>query len=288
MYRGRFAPTPSGPLHLGSLLTALASWLQARSRGGIWLLRIDDLDRPRCVPGAEAEIRRQLLAHGLRWDEEPLRQSGQLQRYRQALARLAAEGHTYRCICTRQVLRGSQRPGPDGPVYPGSCRAGGHASGAVRARLPDSPVVLDEAGTPLRRTAAQIGDPVVERSDGTPGYALASVLDEEALGITEIVRGGDLLGASFQQQALRTLFGLKAPAHRHLPLLTDGRGRKLSKQNHAPPIDTGAAADSLRRCLALLGQEPVRPDVLEPVRIVELAAERWNPELIPARASIAV
>lgn len=288
MYRGRFAPTPSGPLHLGSLLTALASWLQARSRGGAWMLRIDDLDRPRCVPGAEAEILRQLAAHGLAWDGEPLRQSEQLSRYRGAVARLEAAGVTYRCACTRQTLRDSQRPGADGPVYPGTCREAGHSGGALRARLPVTAVLLDEAGTLLRREAADIGDPVLERADRTPGYALASALDEEALGITEIVRGGDLLGASFQQQALRPLLGLAAPAHRHLPVLTDAQGRKLSKQNHARAIDAGEAASNLRRCLELLGQDPGSGGVAEPAQLLARAAERWRPERVPARRAIAV
>lgn len=286
MYRGRFAPTPSGPLHLGSLLTALAGFMQARSRGGAWLLRIDDLDAPRCVPGAEAEILRQLRAHGLDWDGEPVRQSARGRQYRDAIARLDASGQTYRCACTREVLRGAQAAGPDGPVYPGTCRSAGHSTGSLRARLPAAPVALRERGATFVRRAEDIGDPVIERADGIPGYALASVVDESAMGITEIVRGADLLGASVQQQALRPLLGLAEPLHLHLPLLTDAQGRKLSKQNHAAPLDELAPASNLRRCLEWLGQEPEAG--LDVAGTLRHALERWNAAAIPGTRAIVV
>lgn len=286
MYRGRFAPTPSGPLHLGSLLTAVAGYMQARSHGGAWLIRIDDLDTPRCVPGSEAEILRQLQAHGLRWDSEPLRQSAQRDRYRQAIARLESSGTTYRCRCTREMLRNSPHQGPDGPVYAGTCRHAGHREGSLRVALPAVVVTLDERQAPLTRAPGEVGDPVVERSDGQPGYALASAVDEQALSITEIVRGADLLGASFQQEALRPLLGLPSPAHLHLPVLTDDQGRKLSKQNHAPALDGGAVSANLRRCLSWLGQDPgTEPDTES---LLDAAARRWDPRRIPRLASIAI
>lgn len=281
-YRGRFAPTPSGPLHLGSLLTALAGWLQARSQGGQWLIRVDDLDLARCVPGSAEQILRQLETHGLDWDEEPRYQSAHLAEYRAALEQLRASGQVYGCACTRAELTRDSLPGPDGPVYPGTCRSRDPGSRplAFRLRVPAVLCCLDDAwqGLRCRELESEVGDFVLRRSDGVPGYQLASVVDEAAQGITEVVRGADLLGSSIRQLYLHQALGLPAPDYRHLPLLVNRDGLKLSKQNHAPAIETHRAGANLLRCLALLQQQP--PDDLQtasPPTILHWAVANWQP-----------
>lgn len=287
-YRGRFAPTPSGPLHLGSLLTALASWLDARHRGGAWLLRIDDLDRARCPPGTDAAILRQLEAHGLHWDEAPRYQGAHVDEYRDALRRLGQAGHTYACTCSRARLKRDARPGPDGPVYPGTCREAGHGPRrhALRARLPELELCFDDAwqGRACRQLAGEVGDFVVRRADGQVAYQLACAVDEHAQGITDVVRGADLLGSTFCQRWLQQQLGLLPPRHAHLPVLVDSRGRKLSKQNRAAPVEARAAARNLRHCLALLGQ-PV-PAAGAPAAILGEAAARWDAARVSRTAQI--
>lgn len=288
-YRGRFAPTPSGPLHLGSLLTALASFLQARHAGGAWLLRIDDLDRPRCPPGMVGRILRQLEAHGLTWDEAPRHQLACVDEYRGALERLRQSGLLYRCSCTRAVLRAVSRPGPDGPVYPGTCRGAARTRGSVRLRAGSGPLSLEDGwqGRQCRELGAEVGDFVVQRADGALAYQLACAVDEHAQRITEVVRGADLLGSTFQQRRVQQLLGLPTPAYRHLPVVTDARGRKLSKQNHAAPVDARDASANLLQCLALLRQEP--PASLRgaaPGEILGWAVAHWAAAKVPRTAQI--
>jgi len=203
-YRGRFAPTPSGPLHLGSLLTALASWLDARAAGGHWLLRIDDLDQARCPPGAESRILRQLEDHGLFWDEPPRYQSAHLAQYETMRESLRDLGLLYACSCTRATLMRTATQGPDGPVYPGTCRMAPVSRRDARAlslrfAVPNerSRFIDRIQGEMTRDNRSEIGDFAVWRSDGIAGYHLACVVDDVAQGITHIVRGADLLGASF-------------------------------------------------------------------------------------------
>lgn len=289
-YRGRFAPTPSGPLHLGSLLTALASWLQARSKGGSWLLRIDDLDRPRCLPGAVTEILRQLDAHGLHWDEAPRYQHEHQSEYQAALERLIARGEVYPCTCTRARLEQASRSGPDGPVYDGHCRRRSlpcHERHALRLRVPDEVLALQDGwqGPQQRNLALEVGDFTLRRSDGCFGYQLACAVDERAQGITEVVRGADLLGSTFRQCLLMLHLGWPLPSYRHGPVLLDPRGRKLSKQNHAAPLQAATAGENLLTCLAHLGQEP--PPALRgetPMVVLEWARQHWRPERLSSLA----
>lgn len=285
-YRGRFAPTPSGPLHLGSLLTALASYLQARRAAGQWLLRIDDLDSERCRAEHSDAILRQLEAHQLLWDEPPRLQSRHVAEYQTAFEQLHDLGLLYPCACTRAQLAQDSLPGIDGPVYAGTCRDHTRLAQRVawRLRVGDGELRSGDAWQgELRRSLRQdIGDFVLRRADGQIGYQLACVVDEAAQGITEVVRGADLIGSSFRQLHLQALLGLPAPAYRHLPLLLDDHGRKLSKQNHAQPISSAGAGDNLHYCLELLGQAPPQElrgaDAMAMMRWGQL---HWNPQKVP-------
>jgi glutamyl-Q tRNA(Asp) synthetase len=286
-YRGRFAPTSSGPLHLGSLLTALGSWLQARAAGGAWLLRIDDLDTERCRPGHAGTIQRQLEAHGLLWDEPPRLQSGHVAEYQAAFERLQALNLIYPCACTRTQLARDSLPGIDGPVYAGICRGQAVTANrpAWRLHVGTGELVLNDPwqGRLKRDLQGNIGDFVLKRADGQIGYQLACVVDEAAQGITEVVRGADLIGSSFRQLHLQSRLGLPSPAYRHLPVLAGRDGRKLSKQNHARPIDAAHAALHLYHCLELLNQAP--PPELRGAAVEDLlrwGLEHWQPQAIPA------
>ncbi|HEY0974131.1 MAG TPA: tRNA glutamyl-Q(34) synthetase GluQRS [Solimonas sp.] len=295
-YRGRFAPTPSGPLHLGSLLTALASWLQARHHDGVWLLRIDDLDAARCPPGTDGLILRQLEAHGLTWDEPPLYQSRRHDAYADALDQLRRQATLYACDCTRRALKARLATGPDDSIYDGHCRERALAATpghALRLRVDAGTITLDDAGLgPCRRDLqTDIGDFVVARGDGIPGYQLASVIDDRDLRIGEIVRGADLLGSSIRQRYLFDRMDWPAPAFRHLPVLTGADGRKLSKQNHAAPLadDPAGIADSLWRCLNWLNQVP--PPELRRAGVDTLlgwARLHWNAATIPRVQALAL
>ena len=283
-YRGRFAPTPSGPLHLGSLLTALASWLAARQVGGEWRLRIDDLDQPRCLPGAEDLILRQLEAHGLLWDGTPERQTTHQAQYRAALQQLDAQELLYPCNCTRATLAASSLSGPDGPVYAGTCRNAStppaHPA-ALRLRLPPGELQWQDGiqGLVQRAVPQECGDFVLRRADGLIAYHLACVLDELRMGITEVLRGADLVGATAQQLALMKSLGERPPAYAHVPVLLADDGRKLSKQNGAAAIDTGTAAVArqLLFCLEALQLSP--PAALAGASakvILEWALPHWD------------
>jgi glutamyl-Q tRNA(Asp) synthetase len=291
-YRGRFAPTPSGPLHLGSLLTALASFLHARKAGGSWLLRLDDLDRPRCVPGADTVILRQLEAHGLHWDESPYRQSAHRKLYSDALATLLRAQRVYRCVCTRARLNLNAVPGPDGPVYAGTCRDNAPPPGnrnALRLRVTDDLLCVDDAlqGRVCRKARSDIGDFVVHRADGVPGYQLACAVDEANMRISHVVRGADLLGSTLRQRAVQLALELPVPEYAHLPVLVTADGRKLSKQNHAVPVQEQDAANNLWHCLAWLGQSP--PVLLQheqPADILAWTLRHWDWSNVPRSAQI--
>lgn len=292
-YRGRFAPTPSGPLHLGSLLTALASWLCARTVGGVWLLRVDDLDRERCDPASTAQILGQLDAHGLHWDETPRYQSEHLEAYMAALECLRVEGRLYACDCSRTQLRERGQPGREGRVYDGRCRQRQRALAAHAWRLRVDPQERSfEDGWQGRqhcRMDVEIGDFAVRRRDGTIAYQLACAVDEHAQAITDVVRGADLLASTFMQLQVSSALGFNAPAYRHLPVLVTEDGRKLSKQNHAPPIEIQAAASNLCRCLQWLGQAP--PDRLHTASVAEVlgwALAHWQADRVPRTTCIKV
>lgn len=268
-YIGRFAPSPSGPLHAGSLVAALASWLDARVQGGRWLLRIEDVDTPRTVPGAAEHIMGQLEALGLRWDGDILWQSRRGDTYQAAFDALAARGLIYGCGCTRReiadsALRGQTVPGADGErPYPGTCRHGlapGRQARAWRLIVPPGQERFEDRwlGPQEQDVARAVGDIALKRADGLWAYQLAVVVDDGAQGITDVVRGADLLGSTARQRVLGRLLGLPPPRYLHVPLILDpASGLKLSKQNGAPAIGADASLASLQAAWRALGFMPL-------------------------------
>ena len=271
-YVGRFAPSPTGWLHAGSMVAALASWLDARAHGGRWLVRIEDVDGPRCIAGAEDAILRQLADCGLHPDAPPLRQSDRGALYAQALERLHAAGLAYGCRCTRREIaqalqaRGLGRERHGDLVYPGTCRPGGPQpvpwpeARAVRLLTcadDGRDTVIDwqdrRLGAQRQNLSREVGDFVLRRADGLWAYQLAVVVDDAAQGVTDIVRGEDLADNTPRQILLRRHLGLPQPRHLHTPLVLAADGQKLSKQNGAVPVDTGRPAEVLAAAARALG-----------------------------------
>ena len=256
---GRFAPSPSGPLHAGSLAAAMASWLDVRARGGRWLLRIEDVDRPREVAGAADDIVATLAAFGFRWDGPVVRQSHRGDLYRRAFDRLQAAGAVYPCGCTRREIEQAVDADPvAAAVYPGTCRHGlatGRSARAWRVRVPDREVAVDDraAGVIRQNPARDVGDFVVKRADGLWAYQLAVVVDDAAQGVTDVVRGADLLDSTPRQRLLQELLGLPQPRTLHVPLVLDEAGRKLTKSSGAPAIDRRRPLDALHAAAVHLG-----------------------------------
>lgn len=293
MYTGRFAPTPSGPLHFGSLIAALASWLDARAQGGRWLVRIEDLDSPRCMPGAADTILRQLEAHGLTWDGEIVYQSTRTEAYREALKTLRRLGLAYPCSCSRTRIRAqATRMGVDGPIYPGTCRMHPPLADHPHAVRLDTRGALIEFSDRLFGTIQQdignaLGDFVIWRVEDIASYHLAVVVDDAWQGVTDVVRGADLLDSSPRQIWLQRLLGLPTPRYLHLPLALAANGQKLSKQNLAPALALKTAAAQLTCALLFLGQAP-EPGLAQarPEEILAWATPRWRPEAIPTAHQI--
>jgi glutamyl-Q tRNA(Asp) synthetase len=283
---GRFAPSPTGPLHLGSLVAALGSWLFARAKGGRWLVRMEDLDTPRVVPGAADDILRTLERFGLTWDGEIVFQTRRLSLYDAAFEDLLRRKEVYACACSRaDLLRAASAPDRADPlppgVYPGTCRSGlppGRTARAFRFRVPPGTITFEDLlfGPVSEDVAAAVGDFVVKRVDGPYAYQLAVVVDDAAQGVTEVVRGADLLDSTARQIALQRALSLPMPAYAHLPLVLGADGKKLGKRDGALPLET---LDEARRRAALafalsaLGQEEAETP-LE-------AARRFDPSRIP-------
>jgi glutamyl-Q tRNA(Asp) synthetase len=278
MPTGRFAPSPSGPLHFGSLVAALASWLDARAAGSRWLVRIEDLDTPRVKHGAADEILRALDRLGLYWDGEVIFQSARAALYERALARLR---DSYLCGCSRQEIADSAVSlATDGAqVYPGTCRAGmpaGKTGRALRVRVAGTVSFDDRVQGPVMQDLArEVGDFVLRRGDGQFAYQLAVVVDDADQGVTDVVRGADLLESTPRQIYLQRLLGLPTPRYLHVPIALDAQGAKLSKQTDARGIDP----DGLQRALRFLGQPPSST--------LDAALRLWDPALIPARRAAA-
>jgi glutamyl-Q tRNA(Asp) synthetase len=286
-YCGRFAPSPTGPLHFGSLVAAVGSFLQARAHGGRWLVRMEDLDPPREVAGAADDILRTLERFGLAWDGEVMYQSRRAAAYREAIEQLRRRGVLYACGCSRREIADSSIAGIDGPVYPGTCRHGlpaGRLERALRVRTDGARIAFDDRwqGRQVCELEGLIGDFVIRRADGFVAYQLAAAVDDAAQGITEVVRGADLLFSTPRQLHLQQLLGFPAPAYAHLPVAVNGRGEKLSKQTGALSVAREAPAPLLQRVLSFLGQDaPADLAQCSPDDIWRFAVSRWCPERVP-------
>lgn len=290
MYIGRFAPSPTGLLHIGSLLTALASYADARAQDGRWLVRMEDLDPPREMAGAADDILRTLEAFGFEWDGGVAYQSRRYDLYHEALGRLKAKGLVYPCDCSRKDWQAVARAGADGFVYNGCCagldpQRALHKTPAWRVRVPDEIIGFDDAvvGHYAQNLAHDIGDFVLLRADGFWAYQLAVVADDAAQGITHIVRGQDLLVSTPRQLWLQRALDAPEPHYAHLPLLVNGAGQKWSKQTLAPALDLGAREALLRQVMAYL-KLPAAPEVDRPQDLLAWAVRHWDMAKVPKAA----
>ncbi|QSX36504.1 tRNA glutamyl-Q(34) synthetase GluQRS [Shewanella sedimentimangrovi] len=279
-YIGRFAPSPSGALHFGSLIAALGSYLRARAMQGHWLLRIEDIDPPREVPGASDAILRTLEAFGLHWDGEVLYQSSRTEAYEERITQLLSAGEAYFCQCSRKQIQAA------GGIYDGHCRDLGLTAGAIRIRNHAAVASFEDKLIGLVRVEPGFAgeDFIIKRSDGLYAYQLAVVMDDAMSGITEIVRGCDLIEASCRQLSLFRQFGAPEPDFLHLPLACAEPGFKLSKQNRAQPVDDDDPAPALLRALTFLGQAPVDSD--SPERMLAQAVSQFTLDSIPRQREI--
>jgi len=285
IYRGRFAPSPTGPLHFGSLVAAVGSYLDAKVSQGEWRLRIEDVDTQRTVPGAADGILRTLERYGFEWDGEIVYQSARGALYEQALHSLTRGGLTYLCSCSRAEIEAyaPRNLDEEGELrYPGLCRHGPlhpDRAMAVRFRVPELPIAFTDRlqGTVTVDLPGSIGDFVVKRRDGLFAYQLAVTVDDRDQGITHVVRGADLLYNTPRQMALQSALGFGSPAYVHLPIATDESGRKLSKATEATAVDLKKPASTLRQVLAFLNQSP--PAALDRESVVDVwrwAKSHWN------------
>ena len=286
VYRGRFAPSPTGPLHFGSLIAAVGSYLDARHHHGKWLVRIEDLDTPRTVRGADRDILGTLEAFGLHWDESVVYQSRRTEAYDLAFQRIKESGKAYPCACSRREIADSAILRGDEVVYPGTCRNGiapGKSARAWRLRVADKRVSFSDSlqGSISQELANEVGDFVVLRADGLYAYQLAVVVDDAAQRITDVVRGADLLYSTPRQIYLQHLLGLRTPNYMHLPVVVNRRGEKLSKQNLAQPVSKDDASRTLFDALVVLRQQP--PAELKmgnTEQILAWAVAHWQPEAL--------
>lgn len=280
-YRGRFAPSPTGPLHFGSLVTAIASYVEARIHQGQWLIRIEDLDPLREPPEATGQILRSLDAHGL-FPDEPVRfQSRRHDAYQDAIHQLLATGHAYRCPCSRKELLAN------GGRHPRYCRDSEPVTRehpfAVRFALHDEHCQWQDMllGLQHQEVRAELDDPVILRKEGFYAYQLAVVVDDIDQGITDVVRGSDLLDMTAQQQQIFRALGSEPPRWLHIPVILNEQGQKLSKQTHAPALDDDRASENLVHALDALGQEPPASLLTaSPDEILDWACRHWRRQAI--------
>ncbi|WP_127224007.1 tRNA glutamyl-Q(34) synthetase GluQRS [Neisseria meningitidis] len=291
MYTGRFAPSPTGLLHIGSLLTAAASYADARSNGGKWLVRMEDLDPPREMPGAASHILHTLEAFGFEWDGEVAYQSRRYALYEETLCRLQTAGLVYPCHCSRKDWQAGARRGADGFVYNGRCRHPGQRPApqgkqpAWRIRVPDRIIGFSDGivGGYAQNLARDIGDFVLLRADGYWAYQLAVVADDAEQGVTHIVRGQDLLVSTPRQIYLQQCLGVPTPQYAHLPLLTNAQGQKWSKQTLAPALDLNRREQLLRQVFRYL-KLPEAPETDRPAELLDWAVAHWDMDKVPKHA----
>lgn len=292
MYRGRFAPSPTGPLHFGSLVAAVASYLEAKVHEGEWLLRIEDLDQPRIMPGAADCIMNRLEAFGFEWDGAVVYQSQRQALYTEAFAKLLLADRLYPCGCTRKEIADSAIHGIEGAIYPGTCRGGlapGKSARAWRIRAEDRPIGFKDAiqGFVAQNLARDIGDFVLKRADGLYAYQLAVVVDDAEQGITHVVRGADLLDSAPRQIYLQEQLELPLVSYAHIPVAVNADGEKLSKQTLAPEITSEASSNALWKALHFLGQSPPALLRQEALSVVwSWAHSHWSLKKVPRTTAL--
>src|SRR6266705_4185441 len=291
-YRGRFAPSPTGPLHFGSLVAAVGSYLEARWNRGRWLVRMEDLDRPREARGASKAILEMLEAYGFEWDGKVVFQSRRDAAYGAALKRLAHERAVFPCACTRREISDSTVSAAGESIYPGTCRKGlppGRPVRAMRVRVDNAVIAFEDMlqGRIEQNLAREVGDFIVRRADGLFAYQLAVVVDDFEQSITDVVRGADLLASTPRQVLLQRLLGYPGPRYIHLPVAVNRSGEKLSKQTLARPLAIEDAPEQLVRALRFLGQAP--PADLAVADVAEIwswARPSWRSDTIPRQRSL--
>lgn len=294
MYIGRFAPSPTGPLHFGSLVAAVASYCDAKSNQGKWLVRIEDLDKPRTVKGATAHILNTLEAFGLMWDGEIVHQSTRDEIYADAFKQLSAKNIIYPCTCTRkEIADSSNLQGVDGLIYPKTClktpSLQTNADAAFRVIAPDSAISFQDAiqGKMTQHLSQDIGDFILKRKDGLFAYQLAVVVDDAAQDVTHIVRGADLLDSTPRQIYLQQQLGLPTPHYAHVPVVVNAQNEKLSKQTLAKPIAPESAPLLIFEALCFLGQHP--PLEIKNATLAEVwcwAIENWQITSVPKQRTL--
>jgi len=269
-YIGRFAPTPSGPLHFGSIVAAVGSWLDAKAAGGIWKLRIDDLDPPRVAPGCIDSILHSLEGHGLHWDGQPQYQSNCFERYQEVLEQLTHAGHVYFCNCSRKDWQHSE-------IYPGTCRPLQHSTGrGLRFKSLDGTIAWEDRsfGTTQIDVSSQVGDFLLKNAHGIFSYQLANAIDDCDMGITDVVRGADLLTVTAAHISLQRALQAKPLRYRHLPLALTSEGEKISKATHAPAAAAEDAPDTLKRAFHHLGLGVIPLDDVH--HMLDEAVSKWS------------
>ncbi len=286
---GRFAPSPTGPLHFGSLVAALGSYLNIKNRGGDWLVRIEDLDPPREQAGADTAILKMLEAHGLSWDREIEYQSRRSTLYDTALDSLDKQQLTYACQCSRKDITETS-PDKNGPRYPGTCRQKKLPidSASIRVCVDNHPISFTDTiqGAITQELDQEVGDFIVRRRDGFFAYHLAVVVDDADQSVSEIARGADLLDSTARQIHLQRCLSLTTPDYIHFPIAINRLGQKLSKQTHAPPLVKNQAGKTLKRALDFLGQQPPA-DLGENVReVMDWARQHWSLARVPRQRRI--
>lgn len=279
---GRFAPSPTGSLHFGSLVSAVASYLEAKCADGTWLLRVEDIDPPREIAGSSAEIISDLRKLGMRPDQPELYQSSRTAAYQKAIQQLLKQGLAYPCACSRKDL-------PASGIYPGTCQNGiaeGKAARAIRFRVGTDRCEFDDGlqGLVTDSLASSCGDFIIHRADGLFAYQLAVVVDDDFQGITQIVRGADLLDSTCRQICLQKALGIDTPEYMHLPLAISADGKKMSKREQSDPIKHKDPAFAISQTLDFLGQSP--PQDLSLDELWAWALQHWDSKLIPRKKEI--
>lgn len=294
-YCGRFAPTPSGPLHFGSMIAAIGSYCDARANNGSWHVRIDDIDKPREVPGAADDILQTLARFGLEWDGEPVFQSRHLTSYHTAIHILRSRAHVYACSCSRKEISQADETGVDNPIYSGACRNGlkiGRRARSLRLQI-DIDVQADFSdflqGTISQYLATEVGDFVLYRSGGIFAYHLACAVDDAQQGVTHVVRGADLIESTPRQIHLQRLLGIPTPAYLHLPIALSGPGQKFSKQTGATRVDDCRPGEIIHSALKFLQQRPPAELMQAPARTaIEWGVAHWRRENLPRTRAIEI